>query len=88
MGCGTATDKRELVRIVRTKDGDVAVDPSGKSAGRGAYVCPRSECFEAAVGKGRLGTALRSRLGEDDVDRLRRDHETVLAAQDRSRQGR
>ncbi|MBE0476836.1 MAG: YlxR family protein [Coriobacteriia bacterium] len=78
VGCREPDDKRELVRFVRTPEGDVELDPTGKANGRGAYVCARMECFEAAVRRGRLASALRVNLTEEDVDRLRRDLEALL----------
>ena len=75
--CREATDKRTLVRVVRNKDGEVFVDGTGRANGRGAYVCPRPDCFEAAA-EGRLAQALRVRLTEEDIDRLRREFEAVL----------
>ena len=88
IGCGAGADKRDLLRIVRTKDGDVFVDRSGRANGRGAYVCTTSECFERAVRNGRLGPALRVRLEEDDAERLRHDFEESLAVEGTSEQGR
>ena len=76
--CRANLDKRELIRIVRNKDGEVFVDPTGRANGRGAYVCPRPDCFEKAA-DGHLATALRARLGEEDIDRLRREFEEALA---------
>lgn len=77
-GCSATSDKRDFVRFVRTPEGDVALDPTGKANGRGAYTCARLECFEAAVRKRRLGAALRVTLHEDDTDRLRSELETHL----------
>ncbi|HEY3318673.1 MAG TPA: YlxR family protein [Coriobacteriia bacterium] len=79
LGCGQEADKRDLTRVVRSPEGDVAVDPSGKANGRGAYVHPRLECFEAAARKRRFDGALRVTLKEEDVDRIRRDLERVIA---------
>ncbi len=51
--------KRELMRIVRTPDGHVIADPTGKKAGRGAYLHQERECWEAVLGvRGRLEHAL------------------------------
>ena len=77
-GCGTSTDKREIVRFVRTPEGDVHLDASGKAIGRGAYTCARLECFETAVRKRKLASALRVNLKEDDIDRLRAEFERHL----------
>jgi predicted RNA-binding protein YlxR (DUF448 family) len=81
LGCGATGDKREFMRLLRTPEGDVAWDPSGKANGRGAYVHPSADCFEAAVRKRRIASALRVNLPEDDVERLRRDFERLLPQQ-------
>ena len=78
IGCGASSDKRGFVRVVRTPEGDVVVDPSGKSNGRGAYVCADLECFETAVRKRRFSAALRVNMNEDDTDRLREAFERLL----------
>ncbi len=88
IGCGRADDKRSLVRIVRTSDGHIEVDPTGKANGRGAYVCHRVECFDAAVARRRIDSALRVHLHDDDLDRMRRDLEALLASAAASQQGR
>jgi uncharacterized protein len=87
LGCGQEADKRDLVRVVRSPEGDVTVDATGKANGRGAYVHPRPECFEAAIRKRRFNAALRVNLKEEDVERIRRDFER-LAGQGSSLTGR
>jgi predicted RNA-binding protein YlxR (DUF448 family) len=53
IGCGQQKDKKELLRILKTPDGDFVVDPTGRMNGRGAYICPGAECFQKArKGKG------------------------------------
>lgn len=70
VGCGRVTDKRSLVRIVRTPEGDVAIDPTGKRSGRGAYVCAARECLQQAVRSGKLSRALEAPVPEDVVTAL------------------
>ena len=62
MACRTARPKRDLQRIVRTPDGDVVLDPSGRLAGRGAYVCVGTDCLSKAITKGALTRALETQL--------------------------
>ena len=88
VACRTASDKRELIRIVRTPDGHVLVDPRGKANGRGAYVCANDECFESARQRRRLDAALKVGLQEDDYDRLRRELDDARKALTSTRQGR
>jgi predicted RNA-binding protein YlxR (DUF448 family) len=80
IGCGEAKDKRDLVRLVRTPSGDVEVDPSGKTNGRGAYLCSRQECFETAASRARISAALKTSVRDDDIDRLMREFAEVLSA--------
>ena len=71
VACRTLRPKRELVRVVRTPEGHVAVDETGKRSGRGAYLCPTSACWEKALSKGLLSRALRITLTEEGQARLR-----------------
>ena len=64
IACRQEAGKRELVRVVRTPSGSVQVDPTGKLAGRGAYICRTRACWEQALQGQRLG-----RGAQDDVDR-------------------
>ena len=46
--CGAHKPKNELLRIVRLKDGSVVLDKTGKVSGRGAYICPNTNCYKKA----------------------------------------
>jgi uncharacterized protein len=61
VACRSTGNKRALVRIVRTKEG-VELDPTSKKSGRGAYLCPLYECWEAGIKGNRLEHALHTRL--------------------------
>jgi uncharacterized protein len=62
VACRTARAKRDLQRVVRTPDGRVVLDPTGRLNGRGAYVCQGSECLTNAIKKGALTRALETQL--------------------------
>lgn len=49
VGCRERRDKRELVRVVRSPEGQISIDSSGKSPGRGAYICPKEVCLQKAL---------------------------------------
>lgn len=66
VGCRTTSAKRGLVRLVRTAEGRVQVDPRGKAAGRGAYVHERRSCWEQALNSGALERALKITLNTAD----------------------
>jgi predicted RNA-binding protein YlxR (DUF448 family) len=71
VGCRTVLAKRNLVRLVRQVDGAVAVDPTGKAAGRGAYLHDRRSCWQGALSGRALDHALKVDLSEADRARLR-----------------
>ncbi len=48
-GCQELKDKREMLRVVRTSEGDFLIDVSGKANGRGAYICKSKECLEKSL---------------------------------------
>lgn len=58
VGCRSVKAKKDLVRIVKRPTGEVEIDFTGKLAGRGAYICPKIECLEAARHGRRLDRAL------------------------------
>lgn len=68
--CRDTAAKRTLVRVVRTPDQGVQIDPTGKKNGRGAYLCTRPECWQHALSSTVLDKALRTTLSEDDRTRL------------------
>jgi len=70
IACRSTNGKRELVRVVRTPEGAIEVDPTGKRSGRGAYICPDAACWQIALKKGRLEPALKVKLTADDRLRL------------------
>lgn len=71
VGCRTVNAKRTLVRLVRTSDGRVQIDPTGKAAGRGAYVHNRRACWAVAMQTGALDRALKVTMVEADRAALR-----------------
>ncbi len=79
VGCRTILPKRQLVRIVRSGDG-VLVDPTGKLAGRGAYLHDRRSCWEAGL-KGSLAHALKAELTAADRERLEAFMKTLREAE-------
>lgn len=69
VGCRETQAKRELLRVVRTPEGAVEIDPTGKRSGRGAYVHNTRECWDKAL-KGKLEAALKTGLQPDNRQAL------------------
>jgi predicted RNA-binding protein YlxR (DUF448 family) len=70
VACRRKLPKRELVRIVRTPLGAVKVDHNGKEAGRGAYLCRSSECWQRGIAKGALERSLKTSISPEDRSQL------------------
>ena len=81
--CGEQSHKGQLVRIVRTPQGKVHVDPTGKVSGRGAYLCANPQCWDRGIAKNRLDNVLRSTIDKEDKESLqsyfRKRNELALA---------
>lgn len=65
--------KKELIRIVKSKDGEVSVDITGKRPGRGAYICKNIECLEKAVKQKRLEKNLEIKVDDELYNKLRNE---------------
>ena len=75
MGCRERKAKRELIRVVRTPEGEVPLDFGGKMNGRGAYICHQSECLKKAIRSKALDRSLEVTIPEDVYARLQREME-------------
>ncbi|MCD7822589.1 MAG: YlxR family protein [Oscillospiraceae bacterium] len=84
LGCGEPREKKSLVRIVRTPDGEILVDPTGKKSGRGAYICPKSECLGKARKKRSLERSLECEIPGEIYERLSLD---IAAVESQSEEG-
>ena len=66
-------DKRELVRIVRSKEGEISVDFNGKKPGRGAYICKSTDCLKKAEKAKRLSKAFSAPIAPEIYETLRKE---------------
>ncbi len=65
LGCREMKPKRELIRVVRSPEGDVSLDFNGRKPGRGAYVCPNMECLKKARKARALERAFSAQIPEE-----------------------
>ena len=71
VSCRTVRDKNDLLRVVVTPEGDVVYDPTGKLAGRGAYLCRNEACITAELEKAaKLSKGLKQPLTEEEIKEL------------------
>ena len=71
LGCQQLRSKRELIRIVRSPEGEFSLDLTGKKSGRGAYICRDVECFNKAVKEHRFEKSFKSVIDAKIYDELR-----------------
>lgn len=72
-GCGEMKPKRELIRVVRSPEGEISLDKTGRSPGRGAYVCPDAECLKKARKSKRIERVFSVSIPEEVYDALEKE---------------
>lgn len=70
VGCHEMKPKKELMRVVKSPEGEISLDPVGKKPGRGAYCCVRADCLKKARKTKALARALETEIGENVYDEL------------------
>ena len=65
VGCGEHFPKSTLVRVLRTPEGEIVVDLTGKRSGRGAYICKSAQCLKKAIKSKRLDASLECKIPEE-----------------------
>lgn len=70
VGCREMKEKKALIRVVRSPEGVVSIDPIGKKPGRGAYVCRDVKCLQRALKQKQLDRQLETPIGEDVAQQL------------------
>ena len=69
--------KKEMLRILRTAEGEILLDMTGEKNGRGAYVCRSRECFEKAVKNKGLERSLKIKIPEETYESLKKEIESI-----------
>jgi predicted RNA-binding protein YlxR (DUF448 family) len=78
IGCRSVRGKKELIRIVRTPEGQVVLDVTGKKAGRGTYICPSVECMEKALKGEILAKTLETSIPPEVKETLRDEVKEII----------
>ena len=77
VGCRTMKDKKALIRVVKTPEEEIVLDVTGKKSGRGAYVCPDSECLKKARKSRALERAFSLSIPDEVYDALQAQMENA-----------
>ena len=70
LGCREMKPKKELIRVVRSPEGEISLDFEGKASGRGAYVCPDPRCLKKAIKARALERAFSAQIPQEIYERL------------------
>ena len=77
IGCGESKNKKEMIRVLKTPEGEFTIDATGRKNGRGAYLCRSMECFEKAVkGKG-LERSFKMAIPKEVYETLQKEMEEL-----------
>lgn len=76
LGCFESKAKNELIRVVKSKDGEITLDKTGKKQGRGAYICYNKECLEKVIKAKKLDKEFDTAISNDIYENLRRDFDS------------
>ena len=83
VGCREMKPKKELLRAVRSPEGEVSLDATGKKPGRGAYCCYNADCLRRALKQGQLDRQLEVKLSEEVNAQLTQTMQQLLAEQEK-----
>ena len=75
LGCREMKPKKELIRVVRSPEGEISLDFRGKANGRGAYICPNPDCLRKAVKARALERAFSAQIPQEVYDKLNEEME-------------
>ena len=70
VGCMESKSKKELIRVVCNKEGELFLDPTGKANGRGVYLCYQSACLTKAMKKNSISKSLGKEISKEDLGRI------------------
>ena len=73
VGCGEDKEKKAMLRVIKTSEGEILLDDTGKKNGRGAYICKTMQCLEKAVKNKGLERSLKVRIPQEVYDELKKE---------------
>ena len=78
-GCGEMKNKKEMMRVLRTPEGETVLDKTGKKNGRGAYICPNAQCLKKAIENKGLERSFKMPVDKEVYDNLKGVFENIEA---------
>lgn len=65
VGCGQMNEKKKMYRVLRTQEGELLLDKTGRQNGRGAYICPNEACLQKAIRRGGLERSFKMQIPKE-----------------------
>lgn len=78
IGCGESKSKKEMIRILKTETEGIILDPTGRKNGRGAYICPSSECLKKAIKSRGLDRSFKMQVPKEVYETLKKEMEQLV----------
>lgn len=78
IGCGEMKSKKEMIRVLKTSEGDIFLDTTGRKNGRGAYVCHERDCLQRAIKSKGLDRSFQMKIPQDVYDLLIKEFEDSI----------
>ncbi len=75
VGCGEMKAKKEMMRVIKTPEGDIVLDVTGKKNGRGAYLCQQEECLQKAMKNKGLERSFKMSIDQAIYEKLQKEYE-------------
>ena len=73
VGCGEMREKKDMIRVIKTPDGEICLDTTGRANGRGAYICNSAECLKKAVKNRGLEKSLKTQIPGDILEQMNKE---------------
>ena len=77
VGCRQMKEKKEMIRVLRTQEGEICIDTTGKKNGRGAYICKNSQCLQMAVRNHGLERSFKMSIPKETAELLEKEMERI-----------
>lgn len=78
VGCGEMKSKKEMMRVIKTAEGDISLDTTGRKNGRGAYLCKQKECLEKAIKSKGLDRSFKMSIDKAVYDSLKKEYDETV----------
>lgn len=79
VGCGQMNEKRLMYRVIRTNEGELLLDKTGRKNGRGAYICPKGECLQKAIRSKGLERSFKMQIPKEVYETLEEEMKNSYA---------